>query len=130
ATETGNDPVTTESVAATPETSPSSMPNAEKIMPPDSNYRFIVSFISIGEGTDPKALDVMNRILNSWETKTGKPIEKETTPWGREGEVDYCFPLTELNATEQVAFIDEFKSVFEGKTLVQLTENQPCKYKR
>ncbi|MDQ3051767.1 MAG: hypothetical protein M3Q95_12830, partial [Bacteroidota bacterium] len=42
ATETGNDPVTTESVAATPETSPSSMPNAEKIMPPDSNYRFIV----------------------------------------------------------------------------------------
>ncbi len=127
---TDNEPATTGSVATTPETSPSAMENTMKTMPADSNYRFIVSFISIGEGTDPKAREMMDRILNSWNAKTGKTIDMETTPWGREGEVDFCFPLTELDASEQAAFIDEFKAVFEGKSLVQLSENQPCRHKR
>ncbi len=96
----------------------------------EDNYRFIVSFISIGEGTDRTGRETMDGVLASWEKKKGAPVSFESVPWGREGEVDFCFNLKELSRKEQESFVTDMKSAFKGRSLVQITENQPCVHKR
>src|SRR4051812_47078921 len=55
-------------------------------------YRFVVSFISIGEGIDQNAKKTLDDHLVQWRNNTGKAIHSEEVHWGREGETDYCFP--------------------------------------
>ena len=110
--------------------SPAMTTTNEEVSKAGDKYRFIISFISIGEGTDQKAKEMMDRNLKNWKDKTGKELEVESVIWGREGEVDYCFQLKELNEKQQVEFVQEMKKTFEGKDLVQITENEPCVHKR
>jgi hypothetical protein len=49
--------------------------------------------------------------------------------WGREGEVDYCFTLKELNPDKQAQFIDDLKAAFKGNELIQILENHPYRFK-
>jgi hypothetical protein len=93
-------------------------------------YRLIVSFISIGEGTDPEARKIMDQIVQSWETKAGKKLEMETFPWGREGEVDFCFHLKELNAPDQAAFARDLRAAFNNRPLIQIAEYQDSRHKQ
>jgi len=95
-----------------------------------NNYRFIVSFISIGEGTDRNGRETMDSVLASWEKKKGTPVTFESVPWGREGEVDFCFNLKGLSAKEQELFVADMKTAFNGRSLIQMSENQPCVHKR
>ncbi len=95
-----------------------------------NNYRFIVTFISIGEGTDRKGRETLDGVLASWEKKKGAPIAFESMPWGREGEVDFCFNLKELSAKEQELFVADMKTAFNGRSLIQMAENQPPTHKR
>lgn len=95
----------------------------------DNKYRLIVSFISIGEGTDPDARKVMDGVIENWNQKTGKTIAMEPMPWGREGEVDFCFRLAELSSEDQVSFISEMKKAMEGRKLIQFAENQEGRFK-
>jgi hypothetical protein len=94
------------------------------------SYRLIVSFISIGEGIDSKARQSLDSMLNSWKEKKNKEIIAEMMPWGREGEVDYCFKLNELSAQEQTDLVNEVMTAFKGNSLVQISENQPARHKR
>lgn len=93
-------------------------------------YRLIVSFISIGEGPDFNAKSNLDRVIADWEKQKGLVLKQESFPWGREGEVDYCFQLSELNITEQQSFINDIKSSIGTSKLVQISENQPCIHKR
>lgn len=93
-------------------------------------YRLIVSFISIGEGPDFNAKTGLDRVIADWEKQKGTALKQEQFPWGREGEVDYCFQLSELNATDQQSFISEIKTAIGTSKLVQISENQPCMHKR
>jgi len=95
-----------------------------------TKYRLIVSFISIGEGTDMEAREIMNKIIRSWESKSAKTIIMEEFPWGREGEVDFCFLLNELSAPDQASFAREIRSAFQGRPLIQITEYQASMHKR
>lgn len=95
----------------------------------DNKYRLIVSFISIGEGTDPDARKVMDGVLENWNKKIGKTIAMEAVPWGREGEVDFCFRLSELSSEDQASFINEMKKAMEGRKLIQFAENQEGRFK-
>ncbi len=93
------------------------------------NSRFIVSFISIGGGTDTKAHSLFLKHLSDY-----KEIKKDTLivdiiPWGREGEVDYCFKLSELTASEQQKFIADVKNILKKSTLIRYKENAPCRRK-
>jgi hypothetical protein len=92
--------------------------------------RLIVSFISIGEGTDPEARRIMDGVLDKWAKKAGKPIASEAIPWGREGEVDFCFYLKELSSGDQALFVKEMKEAMEGRNLIQFAENQESRNKR
>ena len=132
-----SNPSPVQSEAAAPATTPSDgQSTSENSMtfhsnaPKDQNYRLIVSFISIGEGIDAKGREMLDRTVESWNKKLGKTIEMESVPWGREGEVDFCFILNELTPEEQVSFVNEIKTIYKDKTLIQVSENQPCKHKR
>ena len=96
----------------------------------DFVYRLIVSFISIGEGTDPAARETMDSFLKEYQASNGKAIHYQPVPWGREGEADFCFPLIELNPKEQIVFINDLKERFKNRPLVQFTENEACRHKR
>lgn len=96
----------------------------------EGSYRFIVSFISIGEGPDRNGKEIFNAVIENWKTNRNKEIKFETIPWGREGEVDFCFDLKELDARSQNQFINEMTKNFSGHTLVQFSENEACKHKR
>lgn len=110
-----------------PETTSS---NSNKDQQQDVQYRLVISFISIGEGTDPSARQKMDQLLSSWSQKAGKQIEMETYPWGREGEVDFCFHLKELSGPDQAIMVREIREAFSGQPLIQIAEYQKSMNKR
>lgn len=93
-------------------------------------YRLIVSFISIGEGTDRQGRATLDGVLADWKTKKGKEITFESVAWGREGENDFCFRINNLSEKEQVLFVADMKEAFKGRSLIQIFENQACVHKR
>jgi hypothetical protein len=101
--------------------------NQNKEQSLDIVYRFNISFISIGSGTDGKARQAFLDFIKDFETKRKIKIEMETVKWGREGETDYCLKLTELNQEEQAQFISDIKELLKTSKLVRFSENTACK---
>ena len=93
-------------------------------------FRVVVSFISIGEGTDPEASAKLQAYLD----KIGKDFGLHATnirfAWGREGEIDNCFLLSDFNASQQTAFIKGLRDLFKGNSLVIIEEKVRNKYKK
>ncbi len=96
----------------------------------DTNYRFSVSFISIGAGTDKKAKQQYDHYITEYEQKNKVKLNYEITNWGREGEVDYCFKLVELDKKKQELFIIETKEILKSSSLVRYKENMTCRQKK
>lgn len=95
---------------------------------PDSTitYRLIVSFISKGAGTD---LEKRTAFLKYVESHPKKPAYK-TVVWGREGEVDYCFNLSELSSKKEIdSFIADVKKIAAASDMVFISENAECQHK-
>ncbi len=97
---------------------------------PESTYALTVSFYSIGEGADGNALINFKRYLETFNKEEKVSVKFETTPWGREGEIDYCFRLFELKGKLKEKFISGAKMVFTEKNLVHIAENGRCHAKR
>lgn len=95
---------------------------------PDT-FRLVVSFISFGAGTDPESKAILESYIYDYKLKNNKVVTYYMIPWGREGEVDCCFPLDELNASEQNNFIEGLKKVIAGKELIQINENMKSRFK-
>ncbi len=93
-------------------------------------YRFTVTFYSIGEGTENKYMTGFEDFIGIFSGKVGKNIDYERTPWGREGETDYCLKLKELTPKEQTDFILRTNELLKGAKWVHVYENQPCLHKR
>lgn len=136
--ETTPTPVTASAPAPSPATVQSTVSQAplDEVIMSDQDkvngnfYRLIVSFISIGEGTDRQGRETLDGVLADWKTKKGKEITFESVAWGREGENDFCFRINNLNEKEQQMFVSDMKTAFKGRSLVQITENQPCVHKK
>lgn len=92
----------------------------------NENYRFNVSFYSKGEGTDREARERFMKLIENQSPK----IEFEEVTWGREGEVDYCLKLSELNKDQQKQFINKARELLKTSELVHINENAPCVHKR
>lgn len=89
-------------------------------------YRLIVSFISKGSGTSSEKRTAFLAYVDG---HPKKPAYK-TVVWGREGEADYCFNLSELTAKKDlIAFIDEIKKIASGSDMMNVTENAECQHK-
>ncbi|MCE3296279.1 MAG: hypothetical protein K0R65_1993 [Crocinitomicaceae bacterium] len=93
----------------------------------DGNMRFIVSFHSIGSGTNHEAIKRFDAFIPQFETKNKVKLAIQRTRWGKEGEIDYCFKLDELKAKQQEAFITETKELLEGAKWIRYEENSPCR---
>ena len=93
----------------------------------NSIYRFSVSFFSKGGGTDRKARSEFESFIEAYNKKNNVILQFTKTPWGREGEVDYCFMLDELKKKEQGVFIKECENLLKDSKLVNLQEFTPCR---
>lgn len=81
--------------------------------------RLVVSFISKGEGTDGKKIEALETYSNNHKKKPVYNVQ----PWGREGERDYSFKLTELSKSEQIDFIVNVKKLMAGSDMANVQEN-------
>ncbi len=95
-----------------------------------SNYRLIVSFISFASGIDHRVKKEIDEFILNYEKEKGLRLSKEMVRWGREGEVDYCFKLTEISEDDQEGFISEINSLAKKSKQVQVRQNAPCRNKR
>jgi hypothetical protein len=93
------------------------------------NFRLVVSFISIGAGTDPDAKQSLDKYIAEFKTRTGKMPAYVMIPWGREGEVDCCFNMDELTASEQGDFIAGLRNTMKSRELIQINENVRNRFK-
>ena len=84
--------------------------------------RFTASFISIGEGIDIELHKQFVQFLDSYPKK----ISYAPTPWGREGEKDYCLALNELSSSEQAEFVNKAKELLSKSSRVTIKENSKC----
>lgn len=89
--------------------------------------RLNVSFYSIGSGINTEALKTYDAFLAEWEKANGVDLQFDVINWGREGETDYCFKLTELKEKKQATFIAETQKVMSGKEHVTISENFKCR---
>ncbi|CAN5475540.1 hypothetical protein BH11BAC2_BH11BAC2_26450 [soil metagenome] len=104
--------------------------NRENLAQQPDTFRLVVSFISIGAGTDPEAPELLSNYISAYTEKTGKRISFAMMPWGREGETDQCFTLKELTAGEQADFIKGIRSTMANHDLVQIVEMMKNRLKR
>ena len=95
----------------------------------DANYRFSVSFISIGAGTDKNAIQQFDAYIAEYQQKNKLKLSFEITKWGREGEIDYCLKLSELDKKKQELFITKTKETLQSSSLVRYKENEACRQK-
>lgn len=112
----------------TPKTTDSAPPSASVSTTQEApkTYRLIVSFKSRGAGTPSEKRAAF---LNYVDNHPQKPVY-QTVLWGREGETDYCFNLTELSSKKDlVAFLEEVKKITSGSDLIDLSENAECQHK-
>jgi len=105
---------------------PSRVGNNGQVPPQTGDtVRFMVSFISKGFGIDTKS----KAHFDKWISDRGN-IQYTASPWGREGEMSYCFPLKGKSAAEQEAFIRDAKNELPNRDLVVFSENIPCEKRR
>lgn len=92
----------------------------------EEKFPLVLSFYSIGTGVDRKHLRKFNEFLETYQPKLN-PI---VSPWGREGEVDFCFKLSELSTKQHSQFVKQVREQLKDCKLVHIYENAPCVHKR
>ena len=97
----------------------------------DTNiYRISVSFFSVGGGIDNKAKLNYDKFVQEFEQQKGVKLSCEIANWGKEGETDYCFTLSELNTEDQDQFTIESKNILQDFKTVNIKENTSCEHKK
>ena len=95
-----------------------------------NTYRLVVSFYSTGSGSDSKSIDMFENFLADYSVQHNLRLAFDKTPWGREGEVDYCVRLDNLNFEAQKNFVLQTREILFQTQLVYITENAACRHKR
>lgn len=87
----------------------------------------VISFYSIGEGINAKAADTIESFMGEYSKKINKAIPYSKISWGREGEVDFCISLKELQGEERKIFVNETRRLARQFELIHFFENHPCR---
>ncbi|MCC6384611.1 MAG: hypothetical protein LC117_03005 [Bacteroidia bacterium] len=131
-TETANNPerqiTDYSSLDAGPSESVQSVEMKDKLK--QTKWRLIVSFISIGEGTDLAAQEQFDKYIDEWRKNKGMNVSYLSVPWGREGEVDFCFRLDEMDSSLSAQFISGMKDRLKGSSLIRISEYEQCRNMR
>ena len=87
-------------------------------------YRLVISLISIGAGTDQEAKHDIDQYIIDYRAKSGILVAYANQAWGREGESDMMFTLSELSAEKQGEFVKGIREKLKGRELIQIEENK------
>lgn len=87
----------------------------------NNTARLVVSFTSKGEGIDYKTKEE----FENWLKMRGN-VTWETKNYGREGETNFCFFLTNMDARQQEIFVRDVRTQLTGKETVFVEEYAPC----
>ena len=90
-----------------------------------SKDSLIVSFISIGAGTDYKAKEKLEAYVKEFQNDNHVKLESVIKHWGREGETDYIYNLKKLSGRQCKVFVEQIESMFFGNNLVKILRNRP-----
>lgn len=88
-----------------------------------TTYRLIISFGSECCGIDHMAQDEIDKFIAAYEKKKKVKLQRKVVYWGKEGERDYCFTLSEISKKEQANLIAEIKTIAKKSKLVEVKEN-------
>lgn len=92
----------------------------------DTNVvRLVVSIISKGAGIDYETL----KSFENWLGKRPRFVYTKSY-WGREGEVNLCFRMTNLSTREQEIFVRDVRTKLTDKDLAIVTEWTDCDKRR
>ena len=84
--------------------------------------RITISFNSICCGIDQEKHKKFLRFVKNYKPS----VSYSTITWGKEGERDYCFKLTELSPPAQKKFLKKIKRLLGDSRLVTIQENISC----
>lgn len=90
------------------------------------NY-FTASFYSIGSGIDRRTKSEYDTFFGKFQDDTKANLNRQVFKWGKEGEIDYCFNLTNLSSDIKTKFINESSEILKKSERVHLKFNQACK---
>ena len=90
-------------------------------------FRFTVSFISKGAGTDYQIKEKYDAFITDFETKNKVKMTINKASWGREGESDYCFEMSQLNNEIVKKFMAESKALLSASDRINIGENTNCR---
>jgi hypothetical protein len=96
---------------------------SEQAKDADTNFQFIVSFISTGAGIDKTAKKQFEQFIIEFENTNKLKLNVVITKWGREGEVKYCFVLKDLEHDLQEIFISNTKNTLNQSSLIRYYYN-------
>lgn len=92
--------------------------------------KFTVVFFSIGQGTDSEARNNFEKFVDEFQKENKFIFNMKKIPWGREGEVDYCFVFDNVTEELKNKFVKKVKEMLSSNTLVHLFENKDCREPR
>jgi hypothetical protein len=92
----------------------------------DSFSNIMVSFISIGSGTDGKARVNFLALLDTFQKDKNIALEIEVRRWGREGEVDYCINTTTLSKNDLLELKNSTSKLLGENKLVRMNYGSKC----
>jgi len=90
-------------------------------------YRFTISFISKGAGTDYQIKQKYDAFIIDFETRNNVKVAISKAPWGREGEIDYCIEFAAMNKEMIDKFISESKALLSASDRINIGENTHCR---
>lgn len=94
----------------------------------EGNNLLIISFFSKGSGINVNAKTKYDKFIAEFEQTKKVKLIFEKNKWGKEGEVDYCFILSELSTEDKTNFHNESKKILKEFELVTVKENTKCKH--
>lgn len=86
-------------------------------------FRLVVSFESICCGTNRTAQEKLERCVSNFEKAHKLKLAVERRNWGKEGEFDLAYPLSELPPKVQKRFIADLRAALAGEKQVEIREN-------
>lgn len=98
-----------------------------KLLASNDSIRLNVAFNSPGYGINGKALKQLEVYIERFETDNNLKLIVYRIPWGREGEVDFCFKLSTINAKKANEFVTGVKNLIGSADRVTMRENCTCR---
>ncbi len=98
----------------------------EEVVKKAEPARWVVTFVSEGSGPDGKAMRLLETKMGEWQKTYEWELSPERIAWGKEGEMDYCFKMSDFRNYAPQRLDALFKETFGDNPLVQWGVRDSC----